>query len=140
MDQIVKIYQTIPTEVWVALIGGSAVSLFSQVIKKLFGLNSDKVIKFLVGSSAFAAAALQYLLSTHAVPPAVLGAHFAAFYSGAEFFYTFIYKTATPFFKDVSKYQDRKAAAAASNVEVAAVQAPSSATPTPVATIQEADF
>lgn len=126
MNELATLYQAIPEQVWIAVLGGSIVSLTAQFIKKTFGLESSKVIKLVVITTAFVAAALQYLLNTHAIPASILGKHFTEFYLGAEIFYSFIYKTATPFLYQVQNYKDRKAAVAAQvNLEV------TTATPTP---------
>ena len=72
--------------------GGVAVSVLAELLKKVFGLNSKKVIHFLVAALAFVAAGLQYVTSLHNLPPQVLGVSTPAIYGFSQFAYIFVSK------------------------------------------------
>jgi hypothetical protein len=109
-----------------ALSGGVGVALFSQFIKKLAKLENEKVIQFVVGALAFLAAALQYLLSSHSIPPTVLGLHTAVIIGIAQPTYLYFVKPANKFFSEVKKFTAEQQA----KTQGAATTAPSTPEPT----------
>lgn len=137
MENIVKLYQSIPNEVWVALLGGIGTTAFAQLVKVAAGLTNKAVIKLMVATTAVLLAFLQWLISTHAIPGSVLGSHAAVFYTAAEMLYLLSTRVISPFLNGVQNYKDRKDRVA-SDQAVAAVIVP--ATLAPVTADQNANI
>lgn len=120
MSQLLAIYDLVPSYIWVAVIG-ALVSLFSELNKRLFGIESTRVIHIFVVSTAFAVATIQPLILNQAIPLSVLGEHAATFYLYANLFFVFVTKALQPFLVKVQAYELRhkedKAAAKVTPVE-----------------------
>jgi len=106
----------------IALLGGGVgVSIIAEVIKKVFKLNSGKVVQFLVVALSTVAAGLAYVINAIHGNPAIAAGHAAAILGIANAAYTFIVS-------DLSK--------TLSQVSVS-VNKPTTATPEVVAPITE---
>lgn len=114
MTDVTNLMHQVPWSlVWLALGGGSAVAVASQLTKRVFKLESEKVIQFLVMALAFMASGLQYVLSAHNIPPTVLGLHTAALLGVAQPLYLFFVKPADKFVQDVQSYNAAQSATGA---------------------------
>jgi hypothetical protein len=110
--------------------GGIGVSIIAQVVKRIFGLSSSKVIHFVVIALAFAANALQYVISAAHANPAILASHTAEILGIATAAHTFIVSDADAFVGKVKTALNNPPAAPT------ATSTTSAADPTPPAQAQ----
>ncbi len=100
MDTV--IYGGITVGTVVALLGGGlGVSIVAQVIKRVAGLNSSKVIYFMVAALSFAAAALADIIGAVHGNAALLGSHTVGVLGIANGAHTFIVSDADQFVSKV---------------------------------------
>lgn len=77
--------------------GGIGVSIIAQLLKRLLGLSSSKVIHFVVITLSFVASALDYVISAIHGNPAILASHTASILGIANAAHTFIVSDADAF-------------------------------------------
>lgn len=77
--------------------GGVGVSIMVELLKKVFGLESGKVVQFVVITLSFAVTALDYVISVAHNNPAVLAGHAAAILGIANAAHTFLVGDASAF-------------------------------------------
>jgi hypothetical protein len=110
--------------------GGLGVSIVAEVLKKVFKLDSAKVIQFLVVALSFVATGLAYIISAVHGNPKVLGSHTVEILGAANAFHTFIVSDASTFLDKVKAGLNDENAKTQPVATVAAEQAPVAA-PTP---------
>lgn len=99
------ILTSVNTTTALAFLGGAGVvGVAAQIIKKVFGLESAKVIQLLVIVLGIAAAGLQYLLSAHNLPATILGQHTAILLGIAQPLYVYVIRPADIFLTKVQAY------------------------------------
>lgn len=112
MNDLIRYYQDVPPETWIAIFGAGGVSVVTQVIKKLAKLENTRVIQILFAAVAFAASGLQYLASNaHSLPPDVLGIHTAVLIGLGSQWYAHIVKPANNYIKQFKKVEAEGAGA-----------------------------
>lgn len=105
MVDISTITNSVDATTALAFLGGAGVvGVAAQIIKKLFGLESTKVIQFLVIVLGAAAAGLQYLLTAGHLPATILGQHTAILLGIAQPLYVYVIKPADVFLTKVQAY------------------------------------
>lgn len=106
MSLIIKIYQAVPADTWALIFGGSFASVVAKYLTHTFGVNSRKVVIFLVTAISVSLALAQYAISPAGrdlVNTAVPGA--ASVLAGAILAYETYVRNAYKFLVDVKQYQ-----------------------------------
>lgn len=107
VTQIINFFGTIPAEFYVFIFGAAGVSAITQVLKKVFSLESEKIVMVLFAGISFAASGIDYLLSAHNLPPTVLGVHMVTLMGIATPLYRFVIKPLDIFFGNYKKYRSQ---------------------------------
>lgn len=102
---IITTLLSIPTEIYVLVLGASGVSVVTQVVKKLSKAESAKVITFIFTSISFITAGFDYLMQSGAVPPTILGFNTLAIMGMATLIYRYAVKPLSLFASAVMAYQ-----------------------------------
>ena len=103
------------------LLGAGGVSTLTQFGKKLLKLENERIVQILFATVAFAAAALQYLLSSKNLPPSILGVHTATLIGVATPLYFFAIKPANNFISDFKSFRQTQPSTPATGADVATV-------------------
>jgi hypothetical protein len=106
MSLIIKLYQAVPADTWALIFGGSFTSVFAKYLTHVFGINSRKVVIFVVTAISIGLTLAQYALSPAGrdlVNTAVPGA--ASVLAGAILAYETYVRNAYKFLVDVKQYQ-----------------------------------
>lgn len=134
MNSSIDIAHALPYVLSLIGIGGGVV-IVSQLIKKLFGLNSSHVIHLMVVAVSIVAAAAQYVLQLKNVPVEVLGISSASIYGLSQGVYKEA-KYVSDFLGKVNAYNSSQNTSAQADAAVAAVTDPAQvATETPAAPV-----
>jgi hypothetical protein len=108
----------------VALGGGLGVSLVSQFLKRVAGLQSAAAIHTMVIGLTSVAAFAQYVTELHStLPPTVLGISATTIYGFSQLIYKYA-SYASKFMRDVKAYNEGQAAKKVSDVAVEAITVP----------------
>lgn len=110
MDQLTNVLNallSIPSVVWVTVLGAAGVSVATQVIKKLLSLESEKMVMTIFTAISFAASGLDYILSSHNLPPTILGVNTVAIMGVATPLYIYAIKPLSQFIVDVKAYRSQ---------------------------------
>lgn len=109
MEQLTQVFDyilNIPTEVYVTVLGATGISILTQVSKKLLALENEKLVVVMLTGFSVLASGVDYLLSSHAIPPtfAIFG-HTVNLIGVATPLYIWVLKPATIFLADVKAYR-----------------------------------
>lgn len=105
--QIINFFGSIPAEFYVFVLGAAGVSALTQVLKKTFSLESEKVVTILFAGVSFIAGGFDYLLSAHNLPPMVLGVNMVTIMGIATPMYRFVIKPLDTFLGNYKKYRSQ---------------------------------
>jgi hypothetical protein len=118
--------------VFVYLGGGTALAIIAQLLKRVLGLNSEKVIQFLVVGVAALISVIQYILVAGNLPPVVMGIHTATLIGIAQPLYIYFLKPFSAFLGNVKAYQLSQNAATANPIVPAGLSQGATVAPQPV--------
>lgn len=104
LTNIADWFLSIPVEAWGILLGAAGVSAITQVVKKVFTVENEKVIMVVFGAISFAATGLEYILSRTDLPPSILGVNTLLIIGAATPLYRFVIKPASNLITFIRQY------------------------------------
>jgi len=107
MDKIASLFHAIPPQTWLALLGAVGVTGVTQFLKKIFAIESKKIVQSIVMFVSLATAGVQYFLSQTNLPATILGVRTATLMGLATTVYIYALKPLSEFWVSYKAFKLR---------------------------------